>query len=263
MRRSLPMIVLLVSALVAAGCAADDGSATGTPSPVGATVPTPAALSRVAGTLDGVTNGGGITVSGLGKVTGTPDTLTLSIGVSVLRDSVSDAIDVAAAKADALLTRLRAFGIADEDFQTSNFSIHPEYDWRNDQRRLTGYRVTNQLTVKIRDLDRAGEIVEAAAEEAGDEVVVNGVSFSIEDNEAMIQAARDAAWADAFGKASQLADLAGVALGAPTAITETFSPSPSPLVYAERMAAYDAAATPIEAGSEQVTVSVTVVFAIG
>ncbi|NNC74119.1 MAG: SIMPL domain-containing protein [Acidimicrobiia bacterium] len=253
MRRTLP-IVLLAIALTAAGCAADDG----------ASDPTLAGLVGArTGTLADVNSGGGITVSGLGKVTGTPDTLTLSVGVSVLRDTVSDAVDDAAGKADALLTRLREFGIADEDFQTSNFSIYPEYDWRNDQRRLTGYRVTNQLTVKIRDLDRAGEIVEAAATEAGDEVVVNGVSFSIEDNEAMIEAAREAAWTDAFDKASQLAGLAGVTLGAPTSITETFAPSPSPLVYAERAYAADAATTPFEPGSEQVTVSVTVVFAIG
>jgi len=263
MRRTTPLIALVIVALVAAGCSASEE---GTGSTAGTTrnAASPAALSRVAGTLDAVNGGSGITVSGLGKVTGTPDTLTLSVGVSVLRSSVSDAIDDAANKADALLTRLRGFGIADEDFQTSSFSIHPEYDWRNDQRRLIGYRVSTQLTVKIRDLDRAGEIVDAAAEEAGDEVVVNGVSFSIEDNEAMIQAARDAAWADAFAKASQLADLAGVALGVPTSITETFAPSPSPVVWAEaRGMGFDAATTPIEPGSEQVTVSLTVVFAIG
>lgn len=262
MRRSI--ILLIAVALVVAGCAADDGSQA--TDPTNSTPAYPWTESGVrTSSLTTVNNGSGtgITVSGIGEVTGTPDTLTLTIGVSVLRNSVTQAIDDAADLADGLLTRLREFGVADEDLQTSNFSVYPEYDWRNDERRLIGYRVSNQLSVKIRDLDRAGEIVDAAAREAGDELVVNGVSFSIDDNEAMIEAAREAAWSNAYAKASQLAELAGVTLGAPVSISETYSPSPSPIVYAERLMAAADSSTPIEPGSQQVTVSLTVVFSIG
>ena len=78
-------------------------------------------------TTDGSING--IAVSGTGKVTGTPDTLTMSFGVSVRRDTVSEAVAVAAEKAQAVIDALESNGIAEEDIQTANYSIYPQYDW--------------------------------------------------------------------------------------------------------------------------------------
>lgn len=204
----------------------------------------------------------GISVSGRGEVFGTPDTLTVSIGISVGKPTVSEAVDVAARRATDLIGALQGLGVAEADIQTSNYSIYPEYDYRENQTpQITGYRVDNTLTVKIRDLDRAGEVLDAATAAAGDEVRVNGVSFVLEDNDALLVAARAAAWEDAKAKAEQLAELAGVTLGAPLTISESVGSVPVPY-YARAEAAAGDLATPIQPGQETVSVDLTVTFAI-
>jgi uncharacterized protein YggE len=212
---------------------------------------------------EGDVNSIGISVSGRGEVFGTPDTLTINLGVSVLRDDVSTATGDAADLAERLIAALTNRGVEDRDVQTSNYSIHPEYDWSGEQRRLVGYRVNNTVSAKIRDLDRAGEIIDAATAAGGDDVVVNGLSFSLEDNDELIVAAREAAWQDALAKAQQLASLSGTTLGTPVSISESFSSEPPPIYY-ERApeAGADAAFTPIEPGQETVTVNLQVRFAI-
>ncbi|NNC92578.1 MAG: SIMPL domain-containing protein [Acidimicrobiia bacterium] len=205
----------------------------------------------------------GITVSGEGRVAGTPDTLTLTIGINLERDTVAQATDDAARLATDLIDALQGEGIEEADIQTANYSIYPVYDYRNDSRRLIGYRVSNDVRVKIRDLDRAGEIIDSASAQGGDEVVVQGLGFSLEDNELLVIAAREAAWQDAQGKAEQLARLAGVALGTPTTISESFSAPPpiQRLAYAEDAAA--GASTPIQAGELDVSVTIQVTFGLG
>lgn len=206
----------------------------------------------------------GISVSGRGEVTGTPDTLTMTFGVQVRRDSVDEAVSVAADRADAIIAALESEGVAEEDIQTANYSIWPEYDWNNNTQTLIGYQVSNSVIAKIRDLDTAGETIDAVTNAGGDDVTVNGVAFSIEENDELIEAARQAAWDDARSKAEQLAGFAGVELGAPTSINETFSPNPTPVRYGEIAATAEdsAVSTPIQPGEQAVTVSVSVQFSI-
>lgn len=204
----------------------------------------------------------GISVSGRGEVFGTPDTLTVTIGVSVGRPTVNEAVDIAARRATDLIDALQDLGVTEADIQTSNYSIYPEYDYRENQTPLiTGYRVDNTLNIKIRDLERAGDVLDAATAAAGDEVRVNGVSFVLEDNDALLVAARTAAWEDAKAKAEQLADLAGVTLGTPVTISESVGSVPVP-IYARAETAPGDVATPIQPGQETVSVDITVTFAI-
>lgn len=205
----------------------------------------------------------GIAVSGRGEVMGTPDTLSVDIGVSILRNDVSTAVADAATRADQLIGTLRDLGVDEKDIRTANYSIYPEYDYSRDDRKLVGYRVDNTVTAKIRELDKAGEIIDAASTGAGDDIRVNGLRFSLDDNEELVVAARAAAWTDAMAKAEQLASLSGTTLGAPVSITESFSSSPAPLEYARAEAAADATFTPIAPGQETVTVNLQVRFAIG
>lgn len=206
----------------------------------------------------------GISVSGVGEVTGTPDTLTMSFGVSVIRDSVSEAVAVAAEKAEAVIRSLQANGVVEQDIQTANYAVYPQYDWINNTQRLVGYQVSNSVNAKIRDLATAGTVIDSATAAGGDETTVNGVFFSIEDNETLIKAAREAAWKDAKQKAEHLASLAGVTLGDPVTIAETFAPSPQPLAYGETVFAMadGAVTTPIVPGEQQVAVSLSVQFSI-
>ncbi|MCJ7779849.1 MAG: SIMPL domain-containing protein, partial [Acidimicrobiia bacterium] len=96
--------------------------------------------------------GNGVAVSGRGEVFGTPDTLEMSFGVSVLRPTVKQAVADAATLADQLISTLESSGVASDDVQTANYSIYPEYDYSGDEQKLVGYRVSNTVTAKIRDI---------------------------------------------------------------------------------------------------------------
>jgi uncharacterized protein YggE len=197
-------------------------------------------------------------------VTGKPDTLTVNLGVSVLRPTVDQATRDAATLATAITDALKANGVAEDDIQTSNYSIYPEYDYSGSQQRLTGYRVNNQVNVKIRNLDSAGAVIDAATAAGGDATVVNNVAFSIEDDAELLQMARTAAWQDAEAKARQLAQLAGVTLGSAVSITETITYNTPPIYYQREAAgAMDSVSTPIESGTQDVIVNIQVIFAIG
>ena len=203
----------------------------------------------------------GIRVTGQGEVSGTPDTLTLNLGVSLRQNTVEKATAEAANLATNLIDALKGQGVEDKDIQTHNYSIYPEYDYKGDTQTLLGYRVTNIVTVKVRNLDNAGSIIDAATAAGGDAVQVSGVSFSIEDDDALLQDARTRAWEDAKAKADQLASLSGVTLGAPLSITESVSSQPP--IYRAFDSLETAGATPIEAGSQTVTVVLDVRFSIG
>ena len=176
---------------------------------------------------------------------------------------MSEATGDASRLAQAVIDALKAKGVAEKDIQTTNYSIYPEYDYRNDSQVLRGYRVSNTVSAKIRDLDKAGEVIDAATAAGGNDAVVNGIRFDLEANGPLITAAREAAWNDAEAKAEQLASLAEVRLGKAVSISETSSPTQPPIVYAEATAeaAFDRA-TPIQAGEASVSVVVTVQFAI-
>ncbi len=241
MRRLL--VLLALSAVVLAACGAE-GSVSGF------------------GAGDGSTTNG-INVTGQGRVFGTPDTLTLNLGVAVVRPTVNAATTEAAAKAQAIIDALKANGVAEADIQTANYAIWPEYDYSGQTQRLVGYRVSNDLTVKVRDLDKAGDILDAATAAGGNDTVVQNLSFSIEDNTALLELARTAAWNDAEAKAEQLARLAGVSLRGAISITESISYNQPPIYYEERAAAADSAGSPIQSGQQEVTVVVSVTFSIG
>jgi len=208
-------------------------------------------------------NQAGISVSGTGEVTGTPDTVSVDIGVSVLADTVGEATAEAAEKADAVINSLVSNGVDADDITTTNYSIYPEYDYRNDTERLIGYRVNNTVRAKIRDVSEAGDVLDEATTAGGDDVRVSGLQFSIEDDTEMVEAARDAAWSDALGKAQQLADLSGQTLGEATSITETLSNPPPPIAF-ERAAfdGADALSTPIQPGTAAVVIGLHVQFAL-
>jgi hypothetical protein len=203
----------------------------------------------------------GISVSGMGEVTGTPDTVEIDLGVSVLGETVDEATATAAERAEALIAALTSNGVTEEDITTTDYSIYPEYDYSRNQERLVGYRVNNTVRAKIRNMESIGTVLDAASAAGGDETRVSGLRFSIEDNTELVSAAREAAWDDALVKATQLAELSGQSLGEATSITETVSMPPVPFPYEADMAGAERAATPIEPGTSAVTITLQVEFA--
>ncbi|MFC1932978.1 SIMPL domain-containing protein [Chloroflexota bacterium] len=207
----------------------------------------------------------GIWVTGQGKVTAVPDIATLRLGIETQEASVAQAQSEAIEAMDKVMTALTKNGVAEKDIQTQYFNIHKVTRWDNDKQQeiVIGYRVTNVVTAKIRDIDKAGIIIDAVAEAGGDLTRIDSIGFSVDDPSEFYEEAREKAMVDAYAKAKQLGSLAGVSLGKPTYISEGTQYSPvitRGLEYAE--AAIPEAETPISPGEMEISLSLQVVYAI-
>lgn len=203
----------------------------------------------------------GITVSGEGKATGTPDIATVQLGVSTLAATVADARSRAATAMEAMIASMKANGVADKDIQTQQLIITPEYDYANNRQTLRGFRVTNVVTAKVRTIDNTSKVVDDAVTAGGNDAQVQGISFTIDNPESLKTQARQAAMADAKSRAETLAKEAGVQLGNPITISESAVVTPIPFA-GDRAAAGAAPETPIQPGTQDVTVNVSVTYAI-
>lgn len=206
-----------------------------------------------------------IHVTGSGSVTGEPDLATLYLGVSVEKTSVEEAREEAASAMTAVIDALKSNDIAEKDIQTENFSIYPQYNYTDNGRVLRGYRVTNTVNAKVRELDSLSDVIDDATAAGGDIVVINSIQFMIEDPTPLQTQARTLAVKNAEAKAQTLAEAGGVTLGKPITITETSRSASPPVALAEAAEfAADSArsSTPIEAGELTVTINVTIVYEI-
>ena len=208
--------------------------------------------------------GSGISVTGRGEVVAEPDTGYFNVGVDVTAKTVEQAREEAATALEDVISSLKDDGVDDEDLKTTSFSIQPEYNYRNNEEpRIVGFRVSNTLSVTVRDLDRFSETLDGAITAGGDAVRVHGIRFDRDDKSGLIEQARELAMEDARIKGEQLADLGDVDLGAPLSITESSSSTTPPIYYDERAAAgADFADTPIEPGTTSVVVNVSVRWGI-
>jgi uncharacterized protein YggE len=199
-----------------------------------------------------------ITVSATGLVRGTPDVLDLTVGVETRDRSAAEALKRNSQLANKLIDVLRDSGVDKQDIQTSNLSVSPNYDDDGD---ITGYGVSNLVDARLRDFDKAGDLVDAATEIAGDEVIIHGVFFSFDDNTELVAKARSEAVKRARTQAEQLAEAADVDLGDLLSLTED-TENPGPVLEARAAGAEGDAAAPIEPGSETLSVQVTLVYEI-
>ena len=166
-------------------------------------------------------DGSGIWVSGHGTISVAPDLAVLDIGVETRAANVSEANSQASMAMDAVIEALKAKGVNDEDIQTNRFSIYPRYDYieeekdgvRSGREVLVGYRVRNNATVKLRDIDAAGDVIDDVVTAGGDSVRINGIDFTLEDPKPKMAELREMAVADAKAKAEHLAELSDVTLG--------------------------------------------------
>lgn len=251
MRKSTPTLLLAAGAAVAlAACAGTPRSAA-----------TPAVRTvQPITTTSGADPTSGITAHGVGQISGTPNVLTISVGVQTTAGHAVDALGQNSQKARAVIEALKGNGVADKDIQTSQLSLSPHYTSPNV---LTGYDVSDTVTAKLRDVGRAGQAIDAAAAAAGDAGRLQGVSFSFDDDTGLKAQARRDAVVQARAQAQQLADAAGVKLGALRSLTETSQSTPWPVEFANAGGAgAPAAPTPIQAGTQDLTVEVTAVYEV-
>ena len=207
----------------------------------------------------------GIWVSGSGRVMAVSDVAALSLGIEAQNDSVALAQSQAAEAMAKVKAALTGNGVAEKDIQTRYFNVQRLTRWDQDKQQeiVIGYRVTNMVTAKIRELDKVGTIIDAVAVAGGDLTRIDSIGFSVEDPSAYYGEAREKAMADARTKAQQMAELAAVKLGKPTYITESLQ-YPQPIYrqdfYAE--AAVAPAETPISPGETEISINVQVAYSI-
>ncbi len=197
-----------------------------------------------------------ITVSGEGTVTVKPDTATVSMGVQATASTATAALAQANDSAIQLIAALKAAGVANDDIVTTGIQVYPTYSSANV---INGYQASNSVSATVRSIDRTGPVIDAAAAAAGDRVTIGGVSFSVGDPEKVIGTARAAAIANASARAGQFAAAAHVQVGAVLQISEV-SVSPVPVFSMDKAAAPSSGGTPVQTGTQDLSVSVTVVY---
>ncbi|MEU6584496.1 SIMPL domain-containing protein [Nocardia sp. NPDC046763] len=203
-----------------------------------------------------------VTVTGTGKVQGTPDVLNADLGTEVSAADVSAAVNQANDKAKAITDAMVTAGAKREDIKTSDLSVQPTYG--TDGHNITGYRATNTMHVAVRDLPKASGILSAAVQAGGNDTRINSVAFGLEDNTKLLSDARARAFDDAKSRAEQYAGLSGLKLKTVKTISENGSgttPTPKPMYRDTAPGA--APSINLEPGQQTVTFTVTVAWDMG
>jgi uncharacterized protein len=198
---------------------------------------------------------GGITVTGLGTITSVPDEAAFTIGVQTQGSTAREALAANSEQMRRVIAAVKAAGVDKRDIKTQDVSVSANYA---DEGRIDGYGARNSVLVTVRDLSKAGSILDAASNAGANEVYGPMLSRSDED-ELQAKALRGAI-EDARKKAEVLAEAAGVELGRVTALTEGSSGGPQP--YYERAVLAKSSEAPIEPGTQDTQATVTVTFAI-
>ncbi len=205
-----------------------------------------------------------ISVSGEGKVAGAPDVALLSLGVQTGRQSTSKAAnDLLAKNMNAVLDAIKKAGVAEKDISTQYVSLDPVYNYTTGTQTITGYQAAQSLQVKVRDLDKASDVLSAATAAGANQA--GGVQFVIDEPEELRAQARAEAIAQAKEKAQALADQLGMRLGKIRGFNEEGNGYYPPMPYGRGVGgamAMDAAESsiPLPSGEQDVTVMVNITY---
>lgn len=251
---TVSILILAVVLIGVGGCVVGEGAQVSPPA-ISAYVATPE--------LGGVINSQqqvGLWVNGEGKVMANPDIVLLGLGVEAEAKTVAQAQRDAAEAMDGVVKALKSNGITEKDIQTQSFSIYPVREWIEKERRsiTIGYRVTNMVVAKIRQIDKAGTVIDAVAEAGGDLTRIDSISFTVEDPTSYYKEARAKAIADAITKAKQMAQAAGIKLGKLLYISEGSQYVQPVEVRDYLMKAEGAATAPTSISAGELTIQVTV-----
>lgn len=198
-----------------------------------------------------------LNVTGEARIPALPDMATIRLGVVTEDRSADRALTANSDRMRAVLGQMEALGIAPRDLQTSDLSLNPIYepgqDFRGQARRIVGYRAQNSLTVRVRDLSRLGEVLDAGVSDGANQF--GGLVFGLQAPDLVEKSAREAAMRDALDRAETLAGAAGVSLGPIRTISEQGGFRGPQMMRAE-MAMADSA-VPVASGELTVTASVS------
>ena len=214
-----------------------------------------------------------IHVIGSGSVSLEPDMANMKFGIESFAQTVSEARIVAVETMDVVRATLLENNVKQKDIQTTRFDIFPRYDYEEvvvggrytSKQVLSGYVVSNSANVKLREIDRIGEIVDDTAKVGGDFLRIEGINFTVEDIEPYMATLRQKSVLDAFSKAKEYASFSSVELGSVISIVESGSPSlrsSSDMGYEMMRSMASSPTTPIDSGELDLKLSVQMVFSI-
>ncbi len=205
-----------------------------------------------------------MTVTGQGEALAAPDMAVVTIGVQTDGETAAAALRANSAAMAATIDKLKAMEIEARDIQTSGLYVNPRYNYEKNRSEpeVIGFRANNSVRVRLRDLDKAGAVIDEAVSSGANSL--GGISFTFADPQPLYDDARRDAVADARSRAALLADAAGVKLGPILTIQDGHAAAPrndTIVVTAMRSEAADFAA-PIEAGESAIQANVTLVYEI-
>lgn len=203
-----------------------------------------------------------ISVTGEGRASAAPDMALITIGVQSEAPTAAAALRQNSADMTATINKLKELGVADRDIQTSGLSVNPRYNYEENRSspNVIGFTASNSVSVKLRDLDNAGAVIDQAVQSGANSL--NGVSFDFSDPKLLYDDARRDAIAEAKAKAELLSSAAGVRLGKLLYIQDGYAAAPQPPVMYRQRAEMAVASVPMEAGESTVNATVTLIYAI-
>ena len=198
-------------------------------------------------------------LSARGTVTRVPDLATISAGVVTQSATADVAMRDNATKMSAVLAALKKAGIADRDVATATLSLNPQYRYADDQPPvITGYQASNNVTIRFRDLAKAGSILDALVRQGANQI--NGPALSVDKPETALNEARQAAIKDARGRAELYAAAAGLRVKRILTISESADYGPPMPMLAARAMKADTAETQVAPGEQDISVVVNMSF---
>jgi len=198
-----------------------------------------------------------ISVSGVATISVPPDQAQVEAGVTSDGKTAREASEANNVTMGKVLLALKAAGIDGKDIQTSRLSLQPQSAPNRSTNAIAGYRASNQVTVRVRDVTKVASTIDLLVGAGANDI--GGINFMVSQASKLLDDAREQAVADARRKAEIYAKAAGVTLGAPLSIAEEGAPAP---VFRGKMALAPMAATPVAQGEQTLSVTVSVSWAI-
>ena len=200
-------------------------------------------------------------VSAQGEVRRVPDVAQVGVGVVTEAAEAKAALAANAAQMERVIAAVRKAGIADKDVQTTGVSLQPQYQYvENQPPKLNGYQAHNRVSVKVRDVSKVGDVLDAFVAQGANQI--DGPTFTLDKPELALDEARQVALENARKRAAMYAKALGLEVGRIVSVDETgtgFEP-PRPMMMAKAEMAMDSAQTPVMPGEQAHAVTLNVVF---
>jgi uncharacterized protein len=209
-----------------------------------------------------------LSVEGTAEMHIVPDTALVTTGVATDGDTAASALAANSAALAKVIEAIRAFGVESKDLQTSGLSLSPRYyrpekPTANDKPRIIGYTAANEVTARVHDLGKLGDLLDKVTLAGANRI--DGIGFVVTNQEGLLDDARRGAVADARKKAELYAAAGGFTLGKVMSLTEESAPGYRPVVRGRMVSgatALEQAPVPVEAGEATLAVHVRVVYSL-